>query len=342
MSTSTLTRRPARGAAGALAGALRSPSLRLVGRRLAAAVPVLLGVTLLTFLVMSVLPGSPARQLLGPEASPEQIAALEAQMGLDRPAAVRYLDWLGGVVTGDLGSSLASGQPVADALGPRVPVTFQLVGYAFVISLVLAVPLALLAARHPNRLVDRVSMLVSMTGLAAANYVLALVFVLFFAVRLAYFPAIGYIPPSQDLAEHLRSMFLPALAIGVPLFAFYTRFLRGDLLEQLQGEDYIITARAKGIGPWQVLLRHALRNSLFGLLTVVGVNLGTLIGATAIIEQIFAIPGIGQYLLQAVNLRDAGAVQACVLLFAVVVVAANIIIDLLYAVLDPRIRYGPD
>jgi peptide/nickel transport system permease protein len=159
-------------------------------------------------------------------------------------------------------------------------------------------------------------------------------------VQMTVFPAIGYVSFSQGIGANLQSMALPSLAIAFPLFCFYTRFLRGDLVEQLDSEDYIVTARAKGIGPWQVLFRHAFRNSAFGLLTVVGLNLGTLIGATVIIEQIFALPGVGQLLLQAINTRDYTVVQACVVVFALVAVLANLVTDVLYAVLDPRIRYG--
>ncbi|MEU0515301.1 ABC transporter permease [Amycolatopsis sp. NPDC006125] len=328
------------GAPRRLPGPLASPALRLVARRLLTAVPIVLGVSVLTFAVLSLIPGDTAQLLLGPEATPEQIAALNQQMGLDRPAVVRYLDWLGDAVTGDLGNSLVSGQPVTDELGSRLAVSGELVGLAFVLSLGLAIPVALIAARRPNRLTDRVSMLVSITGLSLANYVLALLLVLVFAVQLAAFPAIGFVPLEQGLGANLHSLFLPALAIAFPLFCFYTRFLRGDLVDQLHGEDYITTARAKGIGPWQVLLRHAFRNSAFGLITVVGLNLGTMIGATVIIEQIFALPGIGQMLLSAINSRDFVVVQACVVVFAVVAVAANLLTDLLYAVLDPRIRYG--
>ncbi|WP_232285437.1 ABC transporter permease [Saccharomonospora marina] len=327
-------------APGVVARLAHSPSLRLIVRRLLAAVPIVLGVSILTFIVLSLIPGDAAQLLLGPEATPEQIATLNRQMGLDQPPVQRYLDWLGGAVTGDLGNSLVSGQPVTSELGARFAVTGELVGLAFVISLGLAVPVALLAAYKPNRLFDRISMFVSITGLAVANYVIALLLVLLFAVQFAFFPAIGFVPVSQGLGENLRAMLLPAVSIAFPLFCFYTRFLRGDLVDQLQGEDYIITARAKGIGPWQVLLRHAFRNSSFGLLTVVGLNLGTLIGATVIIEQIFALPGIGQLLLQAINTRDFVVVQACVVVFAVVAVLANLLTDLLYAVLDPRIRYG--
>ncbi|MCO1656129.1 ABC transporter permease [Pseudonocardia humida] len=327
-------------APGRLATVLASPGTRLVGKRVLLAVPIVVGVSILTFWVLNLIPGNAAQQLLGPEATAEQVRALEQELGLDQPGYVRYLDWLGAAVTGDLGTSLVSRQPVTALLGERLAVTGELVGLAFLVSLGLAVPVALLAAYRPGRMFDRVSMLVSITGLSVANYVLALLLVLLFAVELALFPAIGFVPLSQSVAGNLHSMALPVAAISFPLFCFYTRFLRGDLVDQLQGEDYITTARAKGIGPGQVLLRHAFRNSSFGLITVVGLNLGTLIGGTVIVEQIFALPGIGQLMLQAVNTRDFVVVQACVLVFAVVAVLANLVADLLYAVLDPRIRYG--
>jgi peptide/nickel transport system permease protein len=316
------------------------PSLRLVGRRLLMVVPIILGVSILTFWVLDLIPGNAAQQLLGPEATPAQIQALELELGLDRPAVLRYLDWLGGAVTGDLGTSLVNSQSVTGLIAERMAVTAELVALAFIVSLGLAVPVALLAAHRPNRLFDRVSMLVSITGLSVANYVLALLLVLVFAVELTLFPAIGFVPLSESVAGNLHSLALPAAAIAFPLFCFYTRFLRGDLVDQLQGEDYITTARAKGIGPWQVLLRHAFRNSAFGLITVVGLNLGTLLGGTVIVEQIFALPGMGQLMLQAINTRDSTVVQGCVVVFAVVAVLANLAADLLYAVLDPRIRYG--
>jgi peptide/nickel transport system permease protein len=229
---------------------------------------------------------------------------------------------------------------VTEALGSRLAVSGELVGLAFIFSLGFAIPLAVIAARWPNRLIDRVSMLVSTTGLSIANYVFALVLVLVFAVKLAWLPAIGYTPLTESVGGNLRSMTLPAVAIAFPLFCFYTRFLRSDLVDQMQSEDYIMTARAKGIGPWQVLLRHAFRNSSFGLITIVGLNLSVLIGTTVIIEQIYSLPGVGQLLLQAINTRDFVVVQAVVIVFAVITVLANLATDVLYAVLDPRIRYG--
>jgi peptide/nickel transport system permease protein len=170
--------------------------------------------------------------------------------------------------------------------------------------------------------------------------VLALVLVYIFAVELAVLPAIGFVPIGDGLFQNLRSLLLPAVSIGFPLFCFYTRLLRADIVDQMLGEDYVTTAKAKGIGPWRVLVRHAFRNSLFGLLTIVGLNLGTLIGATVIIEQIFALPGIGQQFLQSISNRDIPVIEGIVLIFAVVVVLANLVTDLLYAVLDPRVRHG--
>jgi peptide/nickel transport system permease protein len=321
------------------ARALSSPSLRLIGKRVATAIPVLWGVSLVTFLVINVMPGDAAQQLLGANATPEQVAQLRSQLHLDQPVLERYVNWLGDVLTGNLGSSFASDQPVTSILSERLPVTFELLGYAFVVSLGLTVPVAVLAARRPNGIVDRLSMMVSMVGLSVANYVLALLLVYVFAVKLDWLPAIGYVNPADGLWPFIKSLTLPAVSIGFPLFCFYTRLLRADILEQMQGEDYVLTARAKGIGPWRVLIRHALPNSLFGLLTLVALNLGTLIGATVIIESIFALPGIGQSLLQAINNRDVAVIEAIVLVLSVVVVAANLIADLLYAVLDPRIRH---
>lgn len=316
-----------------------SASLRLALRRLVIAVPVLWGVTALTFAVISVLPGNAAQQLLGAQATPQQVHQLEIQLGLQKPPVQRYGEWLGGVVTGNLGRSIANGQPVTTIIGQRLPVTLELVLFAIGVSLALTVPVALLAARRPGGLADRFSMAVSMLGLSMANYVLALLLVLVFAVRLPVFPAIGFVPLGDNVLGNLRSLTLPAVAIGFPLFCFYTRLLRADLVDQMQ-EDYVVTARAKGVSPWRVLVRHALRNSLFGLLTIVGINLGTLIGATVIIEQIFGLPGLGQAFIQAINTRDVTVIEGVVLVLATAVVAANLMTDVLYAALDPRIRYG--
>ena len=331
-------------AAGARPGALTrvtgSPTLRFIGRRLLVAIPVLWGVTFLTFIVMNELPGDAAQELLGAQATPAEIHQLSATLGLDKPFLARYLDWLHGVITGDLGHSLASGQSVASVLANDLPVTFELVAFAFVISLVVAVPIALLSARRPRGIFDRTMMVLSMGGLSIANYVLALVLIYVFAVKLDWLPALGWVPPGQSVWGNIKCLILPSVAIGLSLLCFYTRLLRADLLEQLHGEDYVVTARAKGAGPWRVLMRHTMRNSVFGLITVVALNLGTLLGATVVIEDIFGLPGMGHELLSAIGNRDVPVVEGAVLVFGVIVVLANLGADLLYGLLDPRVRYG--
>ena len=315
------------------------PSVRLTGRRLLAAIPVLWGVTFLTYVVMNLLPGDAAQELLGANATPAQVHQLEIQLHLNEPFWIRYGGWLGGLLHGNLGTSLVSRENVTTVLGQRLPVTAELLIYAFAGSIVFAVGLAVLAARKPNGIADRISMVVSMTGLSVAPYVLALVLIYIFAVRVQWFPAIGYTSLTQNPAANIRSLTLPAIAIGFPLFSVYTRLLRADIVEQMQREDYIVTARAKGVPPWRVLIRHALPNSLFGLITLVALNLGTLVGAAAIIEPIFSLPGVGAILIQSITDHDVPVVEGIVVVFAVVVVLAGLLADLLYATLDPRIRY---
>jgi len=324
----------------ALGRVVGSPLVRLIVRRVAIAIPLLLAISILVFALLEAIPGDPARNQAGMDATEEEVEALRVRMGLDRPAVERYLSWLGGFVTGNLGKSSISGQQVTTLLAERVPVTVELVVLAFVVSLALALPVALMAARKPGGFFDRVVMVISMTLLAVPNYVMALLLVLVFAVLLRALPAIGYVPIQDGLLLNLRSVTLPVLALAIPLAAFYARFLRGDLVEQMNSADYVETARAKGVGPWKVLWRHAFRNSSFGLLTLVGLNIGGLVGGTVIIEQIFSMPGLGVLMLQGVMSRDTAVVQICVFIFAAVAVLANLVVDVLYAVLDPRIRYG--
>jgi peptide/nickel transport system permease protein len=320
--------------------ALGSPILGLAGRRLLAAIPVLWGVTFLTYVVMNLLPGDAAQLLLGANATPAEIHQLSVQLHLNEPFWVRYGNWLGGVFHGSLGTSLTNGENVTTILGARLPVTVELLLYAFIVSIALAVGLAVLVARRPNGIADRFSLAVSMVGLSVAPYVLALVLIYLFAVKVQWFPAIGYTSLTASPVENIKSLTLPAASIGTPLFAVYTRLLRADIVEQVQREDYIVTARAKGVRPWRILLRHALPNSLFGLITLVGLNLGTLVGAVAIIEPIFSLPGVGAILIQSIDDHDVPVVEGIVVVFAAVVVVANLLADILYAALDPRIRYG--
>jgi peptide/nickel transport system permease protein len=339
MNTS-VTVQPARWPGGARARRLaQSPSLRLAGRRILTAIPVLWGVSFLSYVVLSALPGDAASALLGINATPAELRAFRIKLHLNEPFWVRYGHWLGGALTGNLGNAFSGGQSVASDIGQRLPVTLELVIYALIITLVVSVPLAVLCARRPRGIVDRLSMVLSMASISIAPYVLALLLVIVFAVDTSIFPAIGYQSIGAGLAGNLRDVTLPSIILALPLIGFYTRFLRGDLLEQMQSEDYITTARAKGLSDWQILTRHALRNSFIGLMTVIGLNLATLIGATVIVEQIFSLPGIGYELLQSISNRDVPVVEGIVLVFGVAVVLANLVTDLLYSVLDPRIRH---
>jgi peptide/nickel transport system permease protein len=314
-----------------------SPALRMVGRRLLAIIPVLIGVSFLTFSVLSALPNTTAQAILGLRASPSAVAALNHQLGLDQPFWQRYWNWLVGVLHGNFGTSI-EGQSVNHELAIHVPTTLALLLYAFAVSVGLAIIVATLAARRPNGIADRISLAVSMLGLSAAPYAVAFLLIIIFAVKLNWFPVLS--GPVTGPVSFFKNLTLPAASIGFGLFAIYTRLLRADLVEQMQREDYIITAKAKGVPPWRVLIGHALRNSLFPLITLIGLNLGGLVGATAIIETIFQVQGIGNDLITAISNHDLPLIQGITLIFALVVVAGNLLADIAYAVLDPRIRYG--
>jgi peptide/nickel transport system permease protein len=316
-----------------------SPALQLVGRRLLTAIPVLLGVTFLTFVVMNLIPGNPAQLILGVNASPSAIAKLDGQLGLNHPFWDRYWLWLDGLLHGNLGIAYSNQQSVNTDIGQYLPTSCYLLLYALVVSLALGVIVAVIAARRPNGIIDRLSLAVSMLGLSVAPYSLALVLIYVFSVRLGWFPTISN-TLGHDPLTALRALTLPAASIGFPLFAIYTRLLRADIVEQMQREDYIVTAKAKGVSPWRVLVQHATRNSMFTLITLVALNLSTLVGATAIIEPIFSLPGIGSELINAINIHDLPLIEGIVTVFALVTVAGNLLADLLYTVLDPRIRYG--
>jgi len=312
----------------------------IVGRRFLQFLPVVIGVTFITFLLLNLLPGDTAVAILGTSATPASIALLRRQLGLNEPLLVRYWHWLTHALSGNLGHSLITQQPVTTVLAQRVPVTLELLILAFLIALVFAVPVAVLAARQPKGIIDRLSATAAMFGLAIPNFVLGLVLILLFAQHFHFFPATGFSALGSGLGPNLRSLLLPALTISFALFAAYSRMLRADMMQQLAQEEYVITARAKGVGEPRILIRHVLRNSLFSLITIVGVNFGTLIGATVIVESIFALPGIGSLLVSAVYNRDVTVTQGVVVILAVVTVTVNLVTDLLYLVLDPRVRYG--
>ncbi|MBN9111469.1 MAG: ABC transporter permease [Pseudonocardia sp.] len=319
-------------------GGRRKAAVRRVRRRLVHLLIVLIAVTFLSFVVIDLLPGDAAVVVAGDNATPAQVAQVRTDLGLDRPMLVRYVDWLGGVVTGDLGRSFRTGQPVTEALAQRIPVTFELTIIAQVLALLIAVPLAIYSAYRPGRFVDRTSMTLGFGAAAMPQFVFGMVLIVLFAGGLtSILPATGYTSFFTDPLGNLRTIILPCLTLMIAEAAVYRQLLRSDMISTLQ-EDYILMARSKGLGPRTILLRHALRPSSFSLITLSGVNIGRLLGGTVIVETLFAIPGLGQMIVQAVFNRDYMLLQGGLLFVAVAYVVINMIIDLLYLVLDPRVR----
>ena len=312
---------------------------RFVGRRLIYLLPVLLAVTLLTFLIASLLPGDLAVTILGDQATPEKVAALRAQMGLDLPIWQRYLLWLWDVLHGDLGRSFRTGETVLAAVGDRLPVSLELMVMAEALALVIAIPLAILCAVRSGSATDRVLTGLAFGKLSLPPFMVAILLIYLFAVSLNLLPATGWVPFAEDPVANLRSFVLPALTLAIAEWPVLMRVLRSDMIATLQ-EDYIAMAKAKGLRPARILLVHALKPSSLTLVTVTGINIGRLIGGTVIVESIFALPGIGRLLVGAIYARDFIILQGAVLFVAVGFVIVNFIVDLLYAVLDPRIRHG--
>ncbi len=312
---------------------------RFIGRRLLYLLPVLLAVTLLTFLIASLLPGDLAVTILGDQATPEKVAALRAQMGLDLPIWQRYLLWLWDVLHGDLGRSFRTGETVLAAVSDRLPVSLELMVLAEGTALLIAIPLAILCAVKNGSATDRFVTGLAFGKLSLPPFMVAILLIYLFAVSLNLLPATGWIPFAEDPIANIRSFILPALTLAIAEWPVLMRVLRSDMIATLQ-EDYIAMAKAKGLRPARILLVHALKPSSLTLVTVTGINIGRLIGGTVIVESIFALPGIGRLLVGAIYARDFIILQGAVLFVAVGFVIVNFIVDLLYAVLDPRIRHG--
>jgi peptide/nickel transport system permease protein len=313
--------------------------LGFFGRRLLYLVPVLLAVTVLTFLIAALLPGDLAYVMLGDQATPEKIAALRQQMGYDLPLWQRYLQWLGNVVLGDLGRSFRTGEAVLGAVLDRLPVSIELMILAQLIAFSIGVPLAILCAVNRGGTVDRFLTGVAFGKLSMPSYLVAILLIYLFAVKLNWLPATGYVPFTEDPLGNLRSFLLPALTLGFGEWPVLMRVLRSDMIATLQ-EDYIAMAKAKGLRPARILLVHALKPSSLTLVTVAGINIGRLIGGALIVESIFALPGIGRLLVGAIYARDFIIMQGVVLFVAAAFVIVNFLVDMLYALLDPRIRHG--
>jgi peptide/nickel transport system permease protein len=314
--------------------------MRQVLRKLVTLVPTILLVSALTFFLTSLLPGDPALQVLGgAEPNAAAIAAVHHDLGLDKPLPVRYLLYLKKTASGDFGRSYRTRQPVLQAIGERLPVTLEIGLVALLASILIAVPLGVLSAYRANGPIDRTITTASFGLLAIPSFMSALLLLYLFAIYIPVLPATGWTRLTDNPIENLRSVILPATALGIGQLATYTRLLRSDMIATLQ-EDFVSMARAKGLPTWRILFRHALRPSSFSLLTIVGLQVGALIGGAVIVEQFFALPGVGRLLFDSITQRDLVMVQGVVLFLALATVFANFTVDLLYSVLDPRIRRG--
>ena len=310
-----------------------------VARRLLYLLPVLLAVSLMTFLIASLLPGDLAYVILGDQATPEKVEALRHDMGLDQPIWWRYLGWLGHVLEGDFGRSFRTGQTVLQAVAERLPVSFELMILAELIGLAIGVPLAIACAAKSGGALDRFMTSTAFGMLSVPTFLPAILLIYLFAVELRVLPATGYVPLAEDPSGNLRFFVLPALTLALAEWPGIMRVLRSDMIATLQ-EDYIALAKAKGLKPSRILFVHALKPSSLTLVTITGINIGRLIGGALIVETIFALPGIGRLLVGAIYTRDLIILQGVVLLVAAGFVLMNFIVDMLYAVLDPRIRHG--
>jgi peptide/nickel transport system permease protein len=317
--------------------------MRFFRRRLLQLVLVLLAVTFLSFLMLNLLPGDTADVVCNISGGEECREEVRERLGLDEPLPVRYVTWLGNALTGDLGESALNGQPVWEAITQRMPVTIELLIYSQILALGIAIPCGIWAAQRAGGIFDRTSTSLAFAGLAIPNFMLGIILIKVFAVDLQLFPATGYTPLTEDLPgsifTNLHDLFLPAVTLAVAELAVYLRLLRNDMIATLQ-EDYITMAKAKGMPNHRILLRHAFRPSTFSLVTVAGLNMARLIGGTLVIEVLFALNGLGKYLVDSILRRDYIPVQGVVVVIAVGYVLINFAVDMLYAVLDPRIRHA--
>ena len=312
-------------------------------KRIALIVPTVLLVTIIVFTVMRLLPGDPALVILSEgDASftQEELEDLRRQLGTDRPIVVQYVDWIGGLVQGDLGTSIwRSGQPVTKLVGDRVFRTLELAVLAILIAVAFAVPLGVISAIKPDSVIDYFSRVIALVGISIPTFFAGLLVVLVLSRGFGWLPPLGYEDLWDNPWKNLQQMFLPALALGFYDMAFIARVTRSSMMEIIR-EDYMRTARAKGLGERIVLVRHGLKNAVLPILTISGWQFGRLFGGTVIIESIFKVPGIGTLLIETVFQRDFPTIQAIIIVIAVSIVIINLLVDLLYGLLDPRIRYA--
>ncbi|MFC7376753.1 ABC transporter permease [Brachybacterium sp. GCM10030267] len=313
--------------------------IRFLLVRMAEALTTLLIAALVIFLGVRALPGDPALAMAGEEATPEQVAAVRTELGLDEPLPVQFLAFLQSIVTGDLGASTRTGQPVTQMIATTLPVTMWLSGFAILVAVIVGITLGMLAERRRGRPEEVGANLFALIGLSVPNFWLGLLAILLLAVGLGWFPASGYVDVLEDPIRGIHHLFLPSVILGTSLAAVITRQTRASMIETMS-TDYVRTARATGIGRGRILLRYGLRNSLIVLVTIVGLQLGALISGAVVTERIFALPGLGRLTLDAVFARDYPVIQAVVLVITAGYVLINILVDVLYSVINPQIRTG--
>ncbi len=307
-------------------------------RRILQLIPVLLGISILIFAVMKMIPGDVISGILGVEATPELRAQLAAKYGLDRPYIVQYLDWIGGVLRGDFGESIRTAEPILPQILTRFQVTAELTILAAVISWFVAIPLGILAAVKRNSMVDRLIRVFALLGVSVPGFALSILLILFLSLAFGYFSPLGYVSFFEDPLRNLQIMILPASILGISISGSVMRMTRSSVLEVLR-QDFVRTVRAKGASERVAVFKHVLRSALIPIVTLVGMQIGSLLGGAVIVEQIFSLPGLGQMTLTGINQRDYPVVQGCVLFIAFVYVLVNVVTDLLYAYIDPRISY---
>jgi peptide/nickel transport system permease protein len=312
---------------------------RYIGRRLVTMVPVLLFVSVAVFLMVHLTPGDPVKLMLGEDAGPEAVAALRKDLGLDQPLVVQYARWLGNVLTGDFGRSIRTNQPVSEAIVTRLPVTLELAVLAMLFAMAVGLPTGILAAIKRNTPLDTASTTVALLGISLPSFFVGILLILLLAQEYRLLPPSGYVPIREDPIQNLKLMIMPSLALGAALAGILSRMMRSSLLEVL-GADYIRTARAKGMNDRRTIVGHALKNALLPVVTVLGLQTGALLGGAILTETIFALPGIGRLIVDSIFARDFPMVQGVVLFLALVRILSNLLADITYVQLDPRISYS--
>ena len=307
-------------------------------RRLIATIPVLFLISAITFFTIRLLPGDPALAILGPEADYNLVEALREELGLNRPVVVQYLDWMYHAFQGEFGESRRSGDTVAALVSDRLEVTIQLGILSLIVAVVLALPIGLLAGSKPNTPFDYLGTFFAVVGAAIPNFWLALLLILVFAVDLGWFPALGFTSFREDPLENMRGMVLPAIAIGIAQAAVLARQTRASMVEVLQ-QDYVRTARSKGLRERNVIFRHGFRNAMIPVITILGLQVSNIVSGAIIIESVFSLPGIGKLLIDSIFNRELVTVQALALMLALAVAMSNLLVDVSYGYIDPRIRY---